>query len=212
MDELLLLLLKRRADTRPLRITTTEIGEALSMSQQNASRRLAELEKEGWIERNADGIMLTKKSKDELAGLYSTLQIVFENSERAMELDGQVVSGLGEGKYYLSMSKYKTQIKEKLGFIPFPGTLNIQIKKEEMWKKKAILQMDPVIINGFRDKDRSYGDLFAYKCRMKGLKDGCALIVPLRTHHGDDVMELICPLNIKKRLSLKDGDCVRVMV
>jgi len=212
MDELLLLLLKRRADARPLRITTTEIGEALSMSQQNASRRLAELKKGGWIERNADGIMLTEKSKDEIAGLYSTLQNVFDSHERTLELDGKVVGGLGEGRYYLSMKGYKTQIKEKLGFGPFPGTLNIRIKKDEMWKKKAILQMDPVIINGFKDKDRSYGDLFAYKCRLKGLGDSCALIVPLRTHHGEDVMELICSVNIKKKLGLKDGDSVEVIV
>jgi len=212
MDELLLLLLKRRADTKPLRITTTEIGEALGMSQQNASRRLSELEKEGQIERSNEGIMLTKRSKDEIANLYSTLQNVFDTHELELELNGEVVGGLGEGRYYLSMKGYKARIKEKLGFVPYPGTLNIRIKKDEMWKKKAILQMDPLIINGFKDKNRSYGDLFAYKCSIKGLEEGCALIVPLRTHHGEDVMELICPLNIKKRLALKNGDSVRVMV
>jgi riboflavin kinase len=212
MDELLLLLFKRRADAKPLRITTSEIGEVLGMSQQNASRRLAELEKGGFIGRSNEGIRLTKKSIGEVARLYSMLQNIFDEDKKAMELEGTVVSGLGEGRYYLSMNGYKAQIKNKLGFLPFPGTLNIRLPKDEMWKKKAILQSDPVIIDGFEDKDRSYGDLFAYKCRIEGLGDECALIFPLRTHHGEDVIELISSANIKKRLAVKDGDNILVMV
>ena len=40
---------------------------------------------------------------------------------------GVVVTGLGEGAYFVA--KYAKLFKEKLGFAPFHGTLNITVKK-----------------------------------------------------------------------------------
>jgi len=210
MDEMLIFLLKRKANLRPLRITTIELGEALGMSQQNASRQLAMIEEAGYIERGKDGIMLTAKATGELESLFSLLRSAFENVR--IGIGGQLMSGLGEGKYYLSMEGYRKGISEKLGFLPFPGTLNIRIGKDGLWKKKAVLKMDPIIIPGFKDKDRSYGDLFAYRCKIKGFADDCALIVPLRTHHGEDVIEVVSARSIKKAMKLADGDHVEVIV
>ena len=51
MDEILVLLLKRRAHIKPVKVTTSELGSEVRMSQQNASRRLAELEKKGYLKR-----------------------------------------------------------------------------------------------------------------------------------------------------------------
>jgi riboflavin kinase len=70
--------------------------------------------------------------------------------------------------------------------------------------------MEPMIVPGFRDKDRTYGDIFAYRCRIG--KHECALIVPLRTHHGPEIVEIISPLNVKKELHKKDGDRVRIVL
>lgn len=107
------------------------------------------------------------------------------------------------------MEGYKKQINEKLGYFPFPGTLNIEIDENEMWKKQHILRMEPIIITGFKDKNRTYGDLFAYKCKIEG--NECGLIVPIRTHHGPKIIEIISRLDLKKALNKKDGDKVRVV-
>jgi len=208
MDELLLLLLRHGAHLRTVRVTSSELGSQLGMSQQNASRRLLELERSGYVERKNGGIMLTKKGKDELAGLYSTLKAAFEGGK--IEFVGTVVSGLGEGKYYLSLAGYKTQIEAKLGFTAYPGTLNVRLEEADLWKKQHILGLDPVIIKGFRDEKRTYGDLFAYRCSVEGLD--CAVLVPLRTHHGPDVLEIIAPWELKRKLKKKDGSRIRVVI
>jgi len=208
MDELLLLLLRHGAHLQPVKITSSELGSQLGMSQQNASRRLLELERGGQLLRTEGGIMLTKKGYAEFAGLYSSMKAAFEGGK--IEFTGTVQSGLGEGKYYLSLVGYRNQVEEKLGFVPYPGTLNIRLDEADLWKKQHILGLDPVIIKGFRDEKRTYGDLFAYRCSVDGLD--CAVLVPLRTHHGPDVLEIIAPWNLKNRLKKKDGSRIRVVV
>ena len=207
MDELILVLLKHGAYVRPIHITTTELGRMLNMSQQNASHRLQALEKDGFVEREENGLLLTRKARDEIAGLYADMKTVLEGE--TLELSGRIIRGLGEGKYYLSLDGYRKQIREKLGYFPFPGTLNIELEEKDMWKKQHVLRMEPFVISGFKDKNRTYGDLFAYGCKIDEKK--CALIVPIRTHHGPKIIEVISQSDLKKTLRKKDGDLVRVV-
>ncbi|VVC04330.1 Riboflavin kinase [Candidatus Bilamarchaeum dharawalense] len=207
MDELIFALLKHGAYLRPIRITTTELGRIGRMSQQNASYRLQSLEKNGMVQRNAEGIVFTKKAKDEIARIYADMKTSVEGEK--FELNGKIVSGLGEGKFYLSLEGYRKQIRERFGFRPFPGTLNIELNEKEMWKKQQVLGMEPVVIMGFKDRDRTYGDLFSYRCKIEGRE--CVLIIPIRTHHGPKVIEIISQFNLKKTMHKKDGDSVRVV-
>ncbi|MEW6035058.1 MAG: DUF120 domain-containing protein [Candidatus Micrarchaeota archaeon] len=208
MDEILLLLLRRGAHIKSLRMTTSEIGMLAGMSQQNASRKLAQLERSGYLTRRKDGLRLSPKAYDELAGLYSALRSVFEGEK--LEIEGVISRGLGEGRYYVSMEGYRKRIAEKLGFDPYPGTLNIKVDESQRWKRQQLLQTEPVIIPGFKDKNRTYGDIFAYPCTIEGR--GCALIIPLRTHHGPEVLEVLCPFNIKKELGKGEGDLIKVLL
>ncbi|MDD5171578.1 MAG: DUF120 domain-containing protein [Candidatus ainarchaeum sp.] len=208
MDEILLVLLRHGAHKGPVRITTSAIGAEAGMSQQNASRKLMLLEKDGYLQRSKDGIRLVKKGQDDLAAAYASLRRVFEGER--LEIEGTIVKGLGEGKYYLSLDGYRKAIKQRLGFYPFPGTLNVKMDEDERWKKQQLIQMEPVIIPGFRDKKRTYGDLFAYRCRAGGLE--CIVVVPMRTHHGPDVIEIIAPVDLKKTLRKKDGGRLKVVL
>ncbi len=208
MDDILILLLRKGAKSRPVRMTTSEIGAGTGMSQQNASRRLAEMESEGYIERGKEGVMISPKGVQELAGIYSSLRQAFEGER--LEMRGKIAKGSGEGKYYLSLSGYRKQIKEKLGFDPFPGTLNVMVDEKSMPARQQLRRMEPFVISGFKDGERTYGDLFAYKCRLENLD--CAIVIPLRTHHGADVIEVICAQDIKKTLGKKDGEYVKVIV
>ncbi len=208
MDEILILLLRKGAHKKPLRITTGELGSLAGMSQQNASRRLAALGRSGYIERKGDGVMLSEKANDELAGLYSSLKGVFEGGR--LEIEGTIVKGLGEGSFYMSLPGYRKQIKGRLDFDPYPGTLNIRLDGGQEWKRQRLLEGEPVVIPGFRDRERTYGDIFAFRCKLEG-RD-CAIVVPLRTHHGPDILEIICPFNAKRTLRKKDGERVKVII
>lgn len=208
MDDILLALLKRRAHLKPVKITTSHLGYETGMSQQNASRKIAILEKMGYLERKKEGLKLTAKAYEELASMYSELRAVFEGGH--IDIDGTIVKGLGEGGYYVSMDGYRRQIKDKFGFEPFPGTLNVKLDEEEIWKRQALFQMEPITIKGFRDKDRTFGDLFAFKCRVEDRE--CVLIIPIRTHHGPDIIEILSPINIKREFGKKDGDRITVVI
>jgi len=60
-------------------------------------------------------------------------------------LEGTVTRGIGEGALFMSMDHYKKEIKKKLGFGAFPGTLNIKTK--ENWKE-SLEKKDKIIIRG----------------------------------------------------------------
>lgn len=206
MDEILLLLLRQGAHRKQVKLTTAEIGAGLGMSQQTASRRLLALESEGLIRRESGGILLTSQAIERIAEEYALLRAIFEEK---LEITGTIERGIGEGKYYLGLEGYKKQMKEKLGIEPFPGTLNLRLQRSERWKKEQLLAGEAVIIRGFRSKERTYGDLHAYPCTVEG--NDCALIIPLRTSHGPDIVEIVCPFDIRKKLGKKDGDIVTVV-
>lgn len=207
MDEILLFLLKKGVHRNAVRLTTTEIGAELGMSQQNVSRKLRILEKEGKINREKSGIRITEQGTAELKDLRASLENAFNSG---LVIKGKIVDGLGEGKFYLSQKEYRKQMKGKLGFDPYPGTLNIKLETQDQEKRRQLLQLEPVIIEGFEKGGRKFGDLFAYR----GIVDGneCAVVVPLRTHHGQDVLEIASEKNLKKSLGLKKGSQVKVVL
>ena len=237
MDELLLFLLSKGAHTDYISLTTTDAGVNLGMSQQNASRRLTTLEETGLIERKGGKIRLTATGIEELKSAYAIMKQAFEkhkNNDNVISLNGIIVAGLGEGAYYLSLGTYKKEIAEKIGFEPFIGTLNIKLPVSEMWKKEYIKRLDPIIINGFKEGNRTYGDILLYRCRIKGTEKEIgkeikgeirkeingmeiedhegAILVPLRTHHGPEIIEVISPHNIKEKFGRKNGDAIIVLL
>ena len=49
-----------------------------------------------------------------------------------MEIIGIVTTGLGKAAYFLGQDFYKNQFREKCGFTPFPGTLNIIVEEDKL--------------------------------------------------------------------------------
>jgi riboflavin kinase len=42
-----------------------------------------------------------------------------------MKIDGEVTAGMGKAEFFLSQEFYTNEFKKNLGFVPYPGTLNI---------------------------------------------------------------------------------------
>lgn len=208
MDEILLFLLKKGAKDNAVKISTKDLGKVLSMSQQTASKKLIELETEGKITRTKTGVIITNNGLDELREVYSSLKNAFEGGK--LKITGKIVEGFGEGGYYVSLEGYQKQFKSKVGFEAYSGTLNLKLKKEEMEKRFRLREIDPIVIEGWKTKSRSYGDIFLYKCRIEN--EQCALIIPVRTHHGFDILEIIAPFNVKDKLKKKNGDEIIIEV
>ncbi len=211
----LLLLAEKDAYVKSVSFTTPILAQQLGTSQQSASRILIKMEKEGLIERRIFGrisyVKLTDKGINELKNLYIELKSIIE---RPMEvtLEGRVFSGMGEGAYYLSLEWYRRQIKEKFGFDPYPGTLNVNLlSKDAIENRELVKKHADIEVNGYHNSLRSYG-------RVRGIpatfndKDICAILFIERTHYGGNVIEIISPIYLRGKYGLKDGDKVKVTV
>ncbi len=193
-------------------VSSKELGDALEMSQQSASKRILELLENGLIVRDLGArkqkIKITQKGVDELKREYNEYRRIFELSDHIV-IHGSVKDGMGEGGYYISQKGYTEQFEKKLGFKPFEGTLNVIVDKEDVGKLDVVRATSGVFINGFSDNGRSFGDVIAYKARIRNLD--CAVVVPERSHYVD-VIEIICQYHLRRTLSLDTGDRVDVKV
>jgi riboflavin kinase len=199
--DLVFFMLRNGGASHPFKISTTELSNELGISQQSASRWLLELEKEGMVERTRGGLKLTRYCIARCRTLYWLLKTVFE-MQKAMHIEGIVKRGVGDGRLYISMPEYRKQLQRHLGFTPFEGTLNIGIT--EASKKTQLISTKGIEIDGFFSGGRTLGAAKCFRCVINGKVKG-AVIIPLRSHYGSDVLELIAPSNLRKKLRLKDG-------
>lgn len=213
---LLYALAKMGAYHKPIRISTTTIAEKIGLSQQSVSRYLISLEKKGLIHRtiSKEGslIRISKAGGDFLRCIYIDLNAIFEERLRSITLEGEIFTGLGEGAYYVAQEGYRKQFIEKLGFDPYPGTLNLKITDGKSMMLRATLDIYPGIeIKGFRNKNRAFGPVKCFLAIINGRERG-AVVVAERSHYGENVLEVIAPIYLREKLGLKDGDKVKVEI
>ncbi|HMK54579.1 MAG TPA: DUF120 domain-containing protein [Methanobacteriaceae archaeon] len=117
-----------------------------------------------------------------------------------MEIQGKVTSGTQEGQYFMSLDVYKGQFREKLGFEPFPGTLNLKINENDANKiRKLKGQMKTI-----KGKEK-LGDVKLLPAVLNQKVEG-ALVFPVKTQHNPEILEFIAQKNLRESLQLKDGD------
>jgi riboflavin kinase len=209
MDKTLLLLelakLGAIGEKKP--ITVRELARKLGVSPQTALRSIDSLVEEGLLRREVLGrrtyVELTEKAMEYLENLYSELGKALYNGV----IVGEVISGLGEGAYYIE--QYRERIREYLGFDPYPGTLNLRVIFPRTIFD-ALCTVRPILIPGFVKEGRSFGDVKAYPVRINGING--AVVVPSRTVHPPKIAEIIAPVNLRKTLGLKDGDRLKLYV
>jgi riboflavin kinase len=193
--------------------TTSELAKLLGASQQTASRHLIELEKMGLIHRvrlgRRESIKITPGGVKHLDNMFLTLRRAFELKKAEVAFEGVLFSGLGEGAYYVNQEGYRKQFTEKLGFEPYPGTLNLRVRKEDQEEVRMLEASPFILIEGFTDGNRSFGPAKCFHGKV-GEKMNGALIFPVRTHYSGDVVELISTEYLRKALRVKDGDTVKV--
>ena len=205
------------ARSRTIKVSTEYLSEKMGVSQQTASRNLIELDKKAWIKRTItpEGclIKITETGVAELKKLYSNLRLIMEAAyPPSVTLEGVLFTGLGEGAYYVTRDKYRKQFMEKLGFDPYPGTLNLKLTSEYDTKARSELETYPGIeIEGFKDESRTFGNVKCYPVVINNKMKG-AVIFALRSHYNSSVLEIIAPTYLRSQLKLKDGHKVKVEV
>lgn len=206
--ELLLHIAKKEGLFGSLNSSTLRISKELSISQQTISRKLKEMESKELIKRTASQngmvISLHNKGRELLQKNYQELSHVFKVKKTS--ITGIIEKGIGEGAYYVSQNRYQKQFKAKLGFSPYQGTLNIRIDEEEL--TKFLANKEKIKINGFTTKTRTFGEIVAYKIKLNNTE--ATIVIPERTRHAEDIIEVIAPLNLRDSLKLDANDKVKL--
>ncbi len=209
-------LLSKGAKHNYVTVTTSLLGKNIKKSQQAASKHLLELEQNQFIERIINGrnisVKITAKGFSEMVKLAAVLQKSLDSFPSHVELKGILVSGMGEGAYYMALKGYTKQFKSKIGYVPFPGTLNVRL--DQKTHQEAIKQfetLDGIKIESFSDGKRTYGWVKCFPAKLNN-SISCELILLERTHHDDSVIELISKTCLRKIGKLKDGSKISIKI
>ncbi|MDH7477318.1 MAG: CTP-dependent riboflavin kinase [Candidatus Bathyarchaeota archaeon] len=126
----------------------------------------------------------------------------------AIQFEGKIFSGSGEGAKFVSLPWVKRQITEKLVFTPYNGTLNIRLDEDGIALKRRVLNKVKAIkilpAEGF-----CQGILFK-AVFMDKLE--CAIVIPEVEDYPENMIEIIAPVNLRKKFGLKNGDIVKVKI
>jgi riboflavin kinase len=209
-------LLLKGAKDNFVKFTSTDIGIEINKSQQAASKIILDLQELKYIERVKKGhsylIRVTEEGLESVKKMSDFFNMALYSLPENINFNGVLVSGMGEGKYYMSLEGYRKQFLRRIGYIPFPGTLNIKLIDSLSLENRAKIESFCYqLIDGFHDSERTYGWVKCYPVIINDNKNiRSDLLILERTHHDKNMLEIISPANIKKVLRLKNGNNVKV--
>ena len=124
-----------------------------------------------------------------------------------MEITGIVTTGLGKAAYFLGQDFYKDQFREKCGFTPFAGTLNLIVEEDKL---DDIRQMKNSCKNVIKP-DQGFGAVKYIKAQLNHEIDG-AIVFPDKTTHDENYLEFIAKDKLRDKYNFKDGDEVLITI
>ncbi|MHA1729692.1 MAG: DUF120 domain-containing protein [Promethearchaeota archaeon] len=202
-------------------LTTQEIADKIDSAQQTVSRRLKKLLKVEILERKSLGknntLKITSKGVALLKLVYFDLENIFDKkkSKHKQAFYGNIQTGMGEGKYYVSIPKYFEKFSEFLGNPPFPGTLNLELADECIENYYInIVNQNTRIIPKFETEHRTFGsvqcyDIWLYPTEKKEEKIKCVILDIRRTSHKKGTVEIVSNYNLRNKFNLVDNSKIQ---
>lgn len=124
-----------------------------------------------------------------------------------MEISGTIQSGVGKGAFFTQVDWVVDQCEKLLGYIPFPGTLNIHVIEEDVESLTSLFQKtDFNLIPPGPEFCAAQGRVV----NVGGIPGAVILPGEEVRIHGFDVLEVISSCHLKRALGLSDGDTVTV--
>ncbi len=124
-------------------------------------------------------------------------------------LIGKVVSGVKQAAYFTQLDWVQEQCMEKLGFRPYPGTLNLELSEESLPIIDALQKEEGVTLI---PPDPKF--CIAKALPVSSGEASGAIIIPSEdvNVHGKNIVEVMAPIMLKKALDVKDGDSLTFIV
>lgn len=114
---------------------------------------------------------------------------------------------MGKGRYYVGHPEYQKKFAERLGYVPYPGTLNIKLEDSAIVRRlRELRSKDGIKVVGFTLGGESFSSLNCFDGDMSGEK--ITLLFIDVTYYNETVAELISPTYLRGKLGLRDGDLV----
>ena len=124
-------------------------------------------------------------------------------------ITGKIVSGVKQGAFFTQLDWVQEQCLEKLGFKPFPGTLNLEIAIENMaiigaLQAQAGIELVP--------PDSNFCSGLVFPITVEGISG--AIVAPAADVrvHAKNIIEIISRLGLKDALGVEDGDWVTLTI
>ena len=122
-----------------------------------------------------------------------------------MKIDGEVTTGLGKAAYFLSQEFYTNEFEKNLGFIPYPGTLNVVVSEDYLDEINSIKDNCQNLIK----PDEGFGAVKYIEALLNNQIKG-AIVFPAKTTHEEHYLEFISQNKLRDELGLEDGDIVNL--
>lgn len=129
--------------------------------------------------------------------------------KKPIRIKGRVVSGARRAAGFTQLDWVQDQCWEKLGFRPFPGTLNVEVVAEDLSAVEALEMRES---EALIPPDPAFCEAKVFPLSM-GAVSG-VLILPAKDAriHEQRVVEIMAPVNLRETLELKDGDPVTIVI
>jgi len=120
-----------------------------------------------------------------------------------LTVTGKIVSGEKKGAFFTQLDWFQNQCQEKLGFKPFPGTLNLEIEAAMLPHIEALISSSGIEVV---PPDPNFCTGHVYPVNIMGV--GGAIVVPAEDVrvHSKNILELLAPTCLKEALDVDDGD------
>jgi len=128
---------------------------------------------------------------------------------KTLKIRGKLISGAREAAFFTQLDWVKEQCLEKLGFVPYPGTVNIEVSQEDIATLVRINQEEGIRLI---PPDPQFCEGRTLRASIKGV-DGCVFIPPQDVNiHEPNIVEFMAPVMVKSTLGVDDGDFLTVSV
>ncbi len=120
------------------------------------------------------------------------------------KITGTIFSDLGTAASFMSLDWVQKLLREKLGFSPYPATLNLRLESEPeiiRWKeiRGQIKGLDVPPADGFFCHAR------LFPVQIGGKVKGAVLLPEVRDYPVNKI-EVVAPVHVKESLHVRDGE------
>ncbi len=129
--------------------------------------------------------------------------------KKELIISGKIVSGVGQGAFFTQLDWFQLQCRDKLGFKPDAGTMNLEISDDDV-SVVEVLEQEAKI--EFIPPDSEFCSGMAYPVLVEGIR--AAIVIPAQEVrvHGKNIVEVISDQRLKDVLNVDDGDFVSLNI